>query len=93
MSKKASLFANILGPWMFEAAESFNQIQSGKILKSTFKWKRTSISVCVRDSFMKENLSPLKIRDNALETPARAVVGTGKAAPKFLDPRVSRLGP
>lgn len=82
-----------LASWMLEATESFNQIQSGKILKFTFKWKRTSISVCIRDSFIKENLSPLKIRDNTLETPARAVSATSKAASKLLDPKVSRLGP
>lgn len=42
---------------------------------------------------MKENLSPLKTSDTALETPARTALATSKAAPKLLDPKVSRLEP
>lgn len=82
-----------LGPYMLEATESLNQIQSGKILKFAFRQKRISISVYICGNFMKANLSPLKIRDNTLETPARTAPATSKAAPKLLDPKVSQLKP
>lgn len=90
---RTNMSLHYLGPYMLEATESFNQIQSGKIFKFAFRQKRISISACICGNFMKANLSPLKIRDNTLETPARTAPATSKAAPKLLDPKVSQLKP